>query len=630
MTREAYVALVERLRPLAENNPAAYRWRVRAFALLGYGFILLLLLGSVGLAALLAALVFVSRHGLVLVLKGGFLLLVFAWKVLRSLWVKFDRPTGRELTRAEAPALYAAVDRLTSALGAPRFHHILLVPDFNAAVVQHPRLGVLGWPRNYLLVGLPLLQSLTTEQAEAVVAHELGHLRGGHGKFGAWIYRVNQTWTQLLAQLEGQTSWVARFFQWYAPTFEAWSFGLNRPEEYEADACAARITSPRIMADALCATHLREATLNRLHWSLVFDGVGASATPPANVYSRLLPVAKSAALPPAEQETVLAEALAVETDAFNTHPALRDRLAALGQEARLVPPPATSAAEVLLGEQLPALAAELDAQWQAQNQEPWVERHQELVQQRARLHDLADRYARHRTLTPEERWELADLTEDHESADAALPLFRALFAEPSQELAARFAVGRILLAQDKAEGLALVDDVMAREPNAHAAGLAIKQGYFARIGDQHAARELEAAQLRHADQLDAAEAERATLRSTDTYLPHQLPPDEPTLTDLRQQLYEYPDVVGAWLLQKQLTYFPEKPLFVLLIELTPDARKSFDKGTNKSNIVDLLSRRLDLPGEAFVVPATNDNAWLTTIARKYPAARCYEAVTAGQ
>lgn len=126
-------------------------------------------------------------------------------------------------------------------------HRVLLTTEFNASIVQLLRLGVLGWPRNYLMVGLPLLQAMTAEQAGAVVAHELGHLRGGHGRFSAWVYRVSRAWEQLFAQLERSNSatWLHRFTNWYVPRFNAWSHPLRRTAEFEADAAAGRVTSPQ-------------------------------------------------------------------------------------------------------------------------------------------------------------------------------------------------------------------------------------------------------------------------------------------------------------------------------------------------------------------------------------------------
>src|SRR5207249_200161 len=114
--------------------------------------------------------------------------------------------------------------------------HVLLTDDFNAAAAQRPRLGIFGWQENYLLLGLPLMLALTPGQFRSVVAHELGHLSGNHGKFGGWIYRINRTWEQLVERMTQSRSWVSgiftKFFGWYMPFFEAYSFVLRRQQEY--------------------------------------------------------------------------------------------------------------------------------------------------------------------------------------------------------------------------------------------------------------------------------------------------------------------------------------------------------------------------------------------------------------
>jgi hypothetical protein len=44
---------------------------------------------------------------------------------------------------------------------------------------------------------------------------------------------------------------IRKFFQWYVPRFNALSFPLACANEYEADAAAVRLTSPRAAAGAL-------------------------------------------------------------------------------------------------------------------------------------------------------------------------------------------------------------------------------------------------------------------------------------------------------------------------------------------------------------------------------------------
>jgi hypothetical protein len=112
-------------------------------------------------------------------------------------------------------------------LDTPPVHHVLITAEFNAAMAQVPRLGVFGWQRNYLLVGLPLLRSLSVVQLEAVLAHELGHLSRGHAGLGNWIYRLRNTWQRLDQALEARPQWgagtIRHFLSWYAPYFNACS-----------------------------------------------------------------------------------------------------------------------------------------------------------------------------------------------------------------------------------------------------------------------------------------------------------------------------------------------------------------------------------------------------------------------
>lgn len=616
MTREAFVARLEQLHPLAVANPRAYRWRVQAWAMLGYGFIVLLLLGTAGALGLVAVLL-TSVAAVVLVLKVGLALGVFGWKVARALWVKFDPPKGRALTPAEAAPLFGLLHEQARALAAPPVHRVLLTTEFNAAIVQLPRLGVLGWPRNYLMVGLPLLQALSPEQAAAVVAHELGHLRGGHGRFSAWVYRVGQSWEQLMAQLErnGAGTWLSKFAYWYVPRFNAWSHPLRRADEFEADAAAGRVTSPQAMAQALCALEVRNPVLDKLHWDELTASIAAQPYPPTDAISRLLPLAKSARLDEATEADFLQTALAADPDVFDTHPVLRERLTALGQPPVVPALPETTAAEAWFGPGLPALAAKLDATWALERQDFWKERHQLLRTQQQRLHALCARLAAGEGLTPDEAWEHADLTEDHASPAEALPLFQALFGQEQYDLRARFAVGRILLTQDDPAGLALLEEVMTRSPATRTAALALGKAYHQRRGDKAEVRRLQAEALRYADFDDRARAERSILRATDRYMDHDLSPT--ALAALRTQLATGPAPVRrAWLLRKHLMLFAEMPLYVLVVELQVPTGRRPPEAVNTA-LLQELAQQLALPGESIVV-SLNANGWFAPIVGQLP------------
>ncbi|HKC48539.1 MAG TPA: M48 family metallopeptidase, partial [Gemmatimonadales bacterium] len=250
MTPARFRALVGRLEQKAARAPGAYRAQVAILAVVGYAYLFTIL------AVLLAAAVGLVLVGRFVVVKLLIPLVILIYAVLRALWVSVPAPQGERISRFDAPRLHELVRRVRRTVAAPRVHVIQSIPQLNAAVVQVPRLGVFGWYRNYLLIGLPLLQALSPEEWQAVLAHELGHLSGRHGMLGAWIYRVRETWGRLGQTIQTRKSALGgllfgKFFDVYAPYFMAYSFVLARGHEYEADQAAAELAGAETARRAL-------------------------------------------------------------------------------------------------------------------------------------------------------------------------------------------------------------------------------------------------------------------------------------------------------------------------------------------------------------------------------------------
>lgn len=217
MEMARFERMVAQLEVESTRHPVRYQLKVALLALLGFG-VLGLIIGIAGLGLLLVvglglALLFTGGKAAILLLKLGKVLILLAvplWFLVKSsisaLFTRLPKPQGIELQRDQAPVLFAAMDRMRKKMGGPRFHHVLITDEMNAAVVQRPVFGFFGWPRNYLILGLPLLESLSADEALSVVAHEYGHLAGSHSKFGAYIYRLRHTWATISAiadQLQG-------------------------------------------------------------------------------------------------------------------------------------------------------------------------------------------------------------------------------------------------------------------------------------------------------------------------------------------------------------------------------------------------------------------------------------------
>ena len=139
--------------------------------LLGYAYLLLILAFSVGLPVLFILGLFTGATAVFiqLVLKLGIPLFALAAVLVRSLWVRIPAPVELSLGKDQAPALFETALRLARDVRAPQVHQVILDGELRRRerpLDSTPRRTRLV--AEYLTVGLPLLDALTSEQFEAV------------------------------------------------------------------------------------------------------------------------------------------------------------------------------------------------------------------------------------------------------------------------------------------------------------------------------------------------------------------------------------------------------------------------------------------------------------------------------
>lgn len=586
----------------AAGNPRAYRLRLLGFALLGYVVIFALLVALIGLIGGLAATAVLSTAAFLLLLKKKliFVLVPAVWVIGRALWVRLEPPRGLAITAADAPALFAEIDALRRALDAPRVHEVIITPEMNAAIAQTPRFGLLGWQRNTLVLGLELLLTLSPEQARAVLAHEFGHLSGNHARFGGWIYRVRESWQRLMTAFDAENSFggrlLARFFDWYAPRFAAYSFVLARSNEYEADAASKALTSSEAAGAALISTHVAGPWIDEHYWGEFFRQADEHERPPHLPWTGLAAFLGERTPSDGTLTNRLDAALAEETGHADTHPALKDRLAALGTEPQIPAPARQNAAELWLSDSCARVLETFDDEWYAHNEEHWRERYEYVQTGRQRLAEL-NRRARDRALDDDDLWQQARLTEELESGPRAYPLYLAYQQRNPEDADAAFVLGRLLYDRDDEQVVpqmrkALASPVLAVEACQYA------YHYLMRHDRQAEAEWFQQeAQARLSEQQES-EAERAHLAPDDPLQPSGI------ASDLREQIVEQlrasPLVRRAWLAEKPMQHHPEVP--ALAIAITPAGWH-----LNEERLAATLSDAFDFNGCTwFVVPKAGD------------------------
>jgi heat shock protein HtpX len=330
------------------SNTGSLQWRALLAVALTIGFYLL----ALTVAGLLLSVVYVDVRVTNLIPNRlvGFCAIgaaVILWSIVPRR-EKFVEP-GPRLELEQHPELFDMLRDVAARTRQDMPAEVYLIPDVNAYVTFR------GRRRKVMGMGLTLMESLTIPQFKAVVAHEFGHYANDDLKFGTWIYRTREAMGRTLHRLDGYSEVLHGLFVGYANLFIRVTQAISRAQELAADRLAATITSAGDAAAALVM--VRRA-------AYAYRGYLNGELAPVLVRGFRPPVAYGFSAFLGSQSTALDEAVADAmvnevTDEADSHPPLRERLAALGEPIRDVATPAPRATSLL--RDLPALETALIA-----------------------------------------------------------------------------------------------------------------------------------------------------------------------------------------------------------------------------------------------------------------------------
>lgn len=470
---QKYEVLIRRLEVYAAENPSGYRTRVFLLYLLGIGYALFWLVLS---AVLLVIVVWLCLQGTVIgyaAVKIIFVLVGVIALILRSFWVPLPPlSVGVVLNRDNARVLFELLDDIRIKLNTPAIYQVHLGGQFNASAEQRPRFGIFGGTRNYLRLGLPLMDALSPEQFRFVVGHELGHYSRHQTRFGLLIYKAQGVWYQLINNFRderGQSDIIfGTFYRWFVPYFSAYTYALRRHFEFEVDRFAVQYTSSQAAGTALATSELQGRWIDEKVWKRLTSELAEQAELPDNVYLQIAEVLKRP-IPEGTAGEWLTAALQTKTDYDDSHPSLTDRLLAIGYRSEILNAteliaerPAESAAQTYLGVNLPYIRQEVEEVFRQSAVERWKTGHEETLKLKTELLKLEQK-AQMEALSPNELLELGGLYERFDQTDRAIDVTRAALEHDPSNVHGEFHLGRMMLAQKREEGISYIESAMQRE-----------------------------------------------------------------------------------------------------------------------------------------------------------------------
>ena len=563
-TPEGFDAFVRKIEGMARQKPVYYRRRLKLLAYLGYAYILLIPLLLLGVLFIIQKLfLYVLNEDTIASFRIIILFFILLW--IPQFFVRVKRPTGISLKREQAPELFAILDHLAATLQAPKLTTVILNDEMNAAILQRPRFGFVGWQTSYLIIGLPLMQALSPQQCQAVLAHEFAHLCGDDSRNAAWIYRIRRVWYELAERYENDSHQInilfTRFFKWYGPFFKAYSFVHARAQEYEADRRAADIVGAQHKAEALIWLYVNGVMLDKQFWPEFERQSRNLKEPPENFITQMLDALQTK-VKPNQCQKWLAICLAYQTDNSSTHPCLAERLEALDYKISesLVSP--KERAITLLGEQLENLIEQLNQLWKKENADIWKDDYELRQNQLIRLDSLNAKPQPQ--LTIEERIKQASIVWSLQEKQMALPMFQSVVADAPDHTVARYWLGLLLLEQqNNNDGVSHLQYALEHDPSLLISACRRLYSFYLEQNQPALAETYKQRWQDHRKVWRIAQKERIKFDDTAQFAPHELPVLE--IEQLVDHFSKHPEVKAVYLARKIVERFPEHPYYIMLI-----------------------------------------------------------------
>jgi len=231
-----------RFHRFAYGYPRIYLFCVLAAALAGYGFLLLFPIATIVGVGELFEIIQKSQFDIATVTYAliWFAILIFCIAMsYHILTVRFELPKGVSLSSDKAPRLFAVLGDAKSSIFWPKFTSVLLSEQFELEIYKTPVNGIPVWSRNTLIIGFPLLQTLSQPYFNCILERKLLQYSKGRNVVTNWLYQLQHIWMLYpdafsRRKLLGEQL-IVWFFRVYSPFYKKFSIYMAQQEELAAD-----------------------------------------------------------------------------------------------------------------------------------------------------------------------------------------------------------------------------------------------------------------------------------------------------------------------------------------------------------------------------------------------------------
>ncbi|MGB5261626.1 MAG: hypothetical protein WBO34_14050 [Gammaproteobacteria bacterium] len=191
-------------------------------------------------------------------------------------------PAGVVLERGQAPDLFGLVDDTAEQYGRTRVDRIVITGGYQLDLIKTPRTALPAWSTRSLVIGLPLMQCLSSQQFGCQLVRRLGQFSKRTNPLLNWLFELRDIWPRY----RSADAWadpaflpVHLLFSVFAPFYTVVSTAAARLDELQADSYAVQLCGDEEVLETITIDAVHRLFLRERYWPVIRKlGVREAAT----------------------------------------------------------------------------------------------------------------------------------------------------------------------------------------------------------------------------------------------------------------------------------------------------------------------------------------------------------------
>lgn len=338
---------------LSQSLPRVYLLVAATFGLVGFAYLMLfpclVLTSGYGLYEVLFTNQSIEWSHVLIWLAIGALSILVSYRTFQFRPVL---PAGILLNEEKAPSLYELVKGQLAYYRRTRIDRIIVSNEFELGILNTPKWAFPVDSTATLVIGLPLISSLSVSQFHCALARRLGQFSKRYNWLENWLYQLREIWPQYCDRSQKYGSGyqlVEWFFLVYAPVYKVVAMPAARLDELAADNYAMELFNDEVVLDTITTQTLCDSYL-AVRSRPITRNVAVRHKQSLNELHSGMVSAIRAGLKGEKPEQWLAKTLSAEEQWDDAMPSLARRVENIGHtQVRMAANVSESAANVYLG-----------------------------------------------------------------------------------------------------------------------------------------------------------------------------------------------------------------------------------------------------------------------------------------